>query len=180
MSESLFSHASQEWYTPGYILDAARALMGDIDLDPASCEEANKIVKADKFFTREDDGLKQEWIGNVFLNPPGPVKGVKSTRGIVNRFWEKLVAEWRNGRVTEAIFVCFSIEQLQTLQNTSCSPLNFHICVPRKRVSFDGAGTSPCHGNAIIWLPKGYYYRSLRFKEAFGAIGGCMQPNWEE
>jgi ParB family chromosome partitioning protein len=179
MSESLFSHASQEWYTPGYILDAARMLLQGIDLDPASCEEANKTVQAKCFFTREDDGLSRKWHGRVFLNPPGPVKGDKSTKGIVNRFWEKLVEEWIDDRVTEAVFVCFSIEQLQTLQNTLRSPFNFYICVPKRRIAFEGAGTSPCHGNAIIWLPGDGSSHEDRFVKAFGKIGGCMKPIWE-
>ena len=35
------SSASQEWYTPAPILERVRAVLGPIDLDPASCEEAN-------------------------------------------------------------------------------------------------------------------------------------------
>ena len=42
----------------------------DIDLDPASCEEANKIVKASKYYSLEVDGLSQSWTGNIWLNPP--------------------------------------------------------------------------------------------------------------
>ena len=59
-----------EWYTPFNIIESARVVMGSIDLDPASSESANNIVKATKYYTKEDNGLEQSWFGNIWLNPP--------------------------------------------------------------------------------------------------------------
>ena len=61
---------TSEWYTPQPIVSAAAMAMGGIDLDPCSCEMANRTVKADKFFTVEDSGLLKKWYGNVWMNPP--------------------------------------------------------------------------------------------------------------
>lgn len=55
--------ATVEWYTPPYILEA----LGN-DFDP--CAPKKDWYTAKKCFTKEDDGLVQDWKGFVFLNPP--------------------------------------------------------------------------------------------------------------
>jgi hypothetical protein len=173
---------SQEHYTPDFILDATRSLLGGIDLDPASSHIANQRVKAKQYFTKEDDALNCRWWGNVFLNPPGGRgKGIKS---YTKAFWNKLVWEYLTGHVDEAIFLAFSIELLQTSQNGEDDPrfwaTSYPICIPRKRVSFiDSTGnpqTSPPHASAIIYLPS--YSRHVsahnNFKVCFSHIGAVM------
>lgn len=89
----LFSK-SNEHGTPVHVVEASRACLGAIDLDPASCSKANRVVGARFFFTQEDysatdatlardkgvgirhDGLSALWgdtgaPSRVFLNPPG-------------------------------------------------------------------------------------------------------------
>jgi hypothetical protein len=121
---------SPEWYTPSPFVEAARTVMGGIDLDPASHEEANRTVKAARFFTAEDDGLKQQWRGRVFLNPPG---------GFVGEFWRKLLAEFApSGLVYEAVWIGYSLEQLQTLQRVGAerSPADYPMCITARRIEF--------------------------------------------
>jgi hypothetical protein len=56
------SERNVEHYTSAPIIEAARRVFGGtIDLDPASCREANRVVRATKFFTKDDDGLQHDW-----------------------------------------------------------------------------------------------------------------------
>jgi hypothetical protein len=57
----------EEWGTPQEYIDAARAVMGDIDLDPATHHEAQQRVRAETAYTRAEDGLAQPWHGRVWL-----------------------------------------------------------------------------------------------------------------
>lgn len=67
-------------------------VLGEIDLDP--CSNPQKSVPARRHYTFEDDGLKQEWAGSVFINPPYSCPGT----------WvAKLEAEYYAGRVRQAI-----------------------------------------------------------------------------
>jgi hypothetical protein len=177
------SKKSPEWYTPAEYVEAARLAMGGIDLDPASSRLANKIVKADAYFDEKSDGLSHPWHGRVFLNPPG---------GIVGAFWEKLVAEYTSGRVTQAVWVGYSLEQLQVLQRFHRTPLDFPMCVPRRRIAFEFPGRperrSPTHANYICYLPEAaisqggaWDVRALlrsckRFEQSFFQFGAVRGP----
>lgn len=96
-----FPQKSNEWYTPSRYIEAARRVMGSIDLDPASCELANRTVKATRFYSAKENGLAQEWSGNVWLNPPyGKIHGNTS---LMKLFLEKLMRELAAGNVNQAM-----------------------------------------------------------------------------
>lgn len=162
---------SAERYTPGYIIDPGRcALGGWFDLDPASCEKANSIVKAHKILTVEDDGLEHGWAGRLLVNPPGTCKaqafgedvfpgcgtflegsGARETWKrrktcscrYVSRFWQKLINHVDEGVVPGAIWIGFNCSQLQTLQLTEVSPLRFLTCFINHRVRYLDANLKP-------------------------------------
>lgn len=63
---ALFSSRTDQWSTPSWFFDALDAEFGfDIDVC-ASPEHA----KCKRYFTPEMDGLKQDWTGTCFCNPP--------------------------------------------------------------------------------------------------------------
>jgi phage N-6-adenine-methyltransferase len=87
---------SDEWYTPSESVELVRRALGQIDLDPASSKEAQRVMQASRFFTQKDDALKHQWRGRVFLNPPYSAK---------QEFVDKLLSEIASGRVTSAILL---------------------------------------------------------------------------
>jgi hypothetical protein len=68
----LTSNANDEWYTPRYITDMAREVMGGIDLDPASNAVAQGWIQAGEYYdaTHILSGLARPWRQKVWLNPP--------------------------------------------------------------------------------------------------------------
>lgn len=67
ISEALYSSRSEEWATPQALFDELDSEF-NFNLDP--CASANNHKCAD-YYTKEDDGLMQDWGGRrVFCNPP--------------------------------------------------------------------------------------------------------------
>lgn len=63
----MFSSATDQWSTPQDFFDALNEEF-NFTLDPCA-DEFNH--KCDKYYTVEEDGLKQDWGGEVvFCNPP--------------------------------------------------------------------------------------------------------------
>jgi phage N-6-adenine-methyltransferase len=152
---------SDEWYTPAIHVEAAREVLGGIDLDPASNKIAQKTVKADEYFTKKDDGLALEWHGRIFLNPPYSNK-------LAREFADKLLTEIESGRVTSAIL----------LQNANTDTGWFHklaeeataLCLTRGRVPFvqsDGEPGANRYGSVFF-----YFGDNLRlFDQVFSLHG---------
>ncbi len=91
--------AEAERYTPPRYIRMARKIFGGvIDLDPASCQLAQQVVQATKYYTAEEDGLSRPWHGNVWLNPP-------YSKGLITAFIDKFCAEAVAGRITGAIIL---------------------------------------------------------------------------
>ncbi len=150
-----------EWYTPPTYIEAARRVLGGIDLDPASSGKAQETVGAARFYSAEDDGLMQEWGGSVWLNPP-------YAQPLIQQFAEKVVAEVRAGRVPEAIVLTHNYTDTAWfhLLESACAA----ICFTRGRIRFvssSGELASPTQGQAFFYFGQ----RRKVFAEVFRAFG---------
>ena len=186
---------TNEHFTPPEIIVASHRTMGNIDLDPASCQSAKLWVNAKNIFTKEDDGLNQNWSGNIFLNPPG---GICQNKQAIARYkvkssqavWlQKLNEEYKRSYVNQAIFVAFNLEI-----NRYCQWIDkYPFCRPFKRIKYyscDREGTiksgqysniqkkwtdaSP-HATIIFFFPpkNNPMVAITKFKKHFKKIGVC-------
>lgn len=151
-----------EWYTPSNIIEAARAVMGTIDLDPASCEAANATVKAAEYFDSDTDGTAKEWHGNVWLNPP-------YAQPIISDFASRLVGESQAGRIRKACVLVNNATETKWMQPmlAECSA----VCFLSGRVKFLGRDGSaigaPLQGQAVLYFGKS----ADQFKSVFDSFG---------
>ncbi|MDG4603633.1 MAG: DNA N-6-adenine-methyltransferase [Defluviicoccus sp.] len=150
-----------EWYTPAPYVEAARACLGAIDLDPATAPAAQATIRAARFFTRDDDGLKHEWHGRIWLNPP-------YAQPDITRFIVKLLAEISAGRATEAILLTHNYTDTGWFHAAAgqCAAL----CFTRGRIRFVGASgeiAAPTQGQAFFYFGPGLE----RFRTSFASFG---------
>jgi len=135
-----------EWYTPPEFIEAARLVMGSIDLDPASSEVANRTVGAERIYTAADDGLALGWAGRVWMNPP-------YEKGLIDRFAEKLCDEVKAGVVSEAVVLVNNATDTRWF-STLCEVATM-LCFPTGRIRFykpDGERGAPLQGQAVLYI----------------------------
>jgi len=151
-----------EWYTPAVFTDAARRVMGEIDLDPASSDIANESVKAKKYFTIADDGLAKDWGGRVWMNPP-------YSQPLIAHFCGKLLDDLEYGNIEQAITLTNNATETKWLNRMidKCTV----ICFPIGRVRFiDKEGNpsgAPLQGQIILY----FGFNTDRFIREFTKFG---------
>jgi phage N-6-adenine-methyltransferase len=159
-----------EWFTPTKYLESVRHVFGGrIDLDPASSDAAQLNVDAKQYFTVDDDGLAQQWRGNIFLNPPYAMPWI-------DLFVNKIVESYTAKEITQGIL----------LTNNATDTKWFHlalqhcnaVCFTRGRISFiksiNGISLekgSPAVGQAFFYFGSG----ASRFESGFSLYGRIVR-----
>jgi hypothetical protein len=153
-----------EYGTPPPIVECVRAFYGgQIDCDPASNEAAQRIVRATIYYTKERDGLKQEWRGDTFLNGPYSDLGP----------WvNKLLSEYEVGHVTQGIALtnaAVGTDWFNLLFNAAA-----RACILRDRLCFllnGEARNSPMTGQVLSYFGP----RFSEFTRAFRPLGHVVR-----
>ncbi len=141
-----YNTGNNEWYTPAEYVDAARRVMGKIDLDPASSDAANEVIRASEYYTAEDNGLLYSWGGNVWMNPP-------YASDLVSKFCTKLAEHYELKDIFEAIVLVNNATETTWFNRLIASAAV--VCFPRGRVKFwqpSGDLGAPLQGQAIIYF----------------------------
>jgi len=148
-----------ENYTPPPVIEKVKEVLGKIDLDPASCEKAQKAIKAKTYYTEENDGLVKPWKGCVFLNPPYGMPQIRD-------FTDKLITELPN--IKDAILL--TNDQTDTKWWHKCAINARLICLPLGRINFytpDKEKTSPTNGQTFFYFGD----KKDKFREVFSELG---------
>jgi ParB family chromosome partitioning protein len=152
---------NNEWFTPPQYIEAAREVMGEIDLDPATHPVAQQTVRAISHYTAADNGLVQPWHGRVWLNPPYAAP-------LVGQFIAKLVDEVTARNVAQAIVLTHNYTDGAWFHHAeSAADL---LCFTRGRVKFvdpDGDECMPTQGQAFFY----YGPHGDRFRNVFSQFG---------
>lgn len=153
-------YSSDEWHTPAEYIEAAREVMGGIDLDPATSTTAQAVVRAMTYFTKADNGLDRPWAGRVWLNPPYSMP-------LVAYFVAKVIDEYGMGNISEAI----------VLVNNSSDTKWFHrlleqypACFTKGRVQFwhpEWKSFQTRQGQTFFYLGQ----NAQRFVDVFSRFG---------
>ena len=156
---------NMEWYTPPEIIERARLVMGVIDCDPASTAQANEIIRADCFYTIEDDGITKPWNGCVWLNPP-------YGQPEIAQFAEAVVAKNAAREFDQACVLVNNATETNWFQSMlrDCTA----VCFLKGRVKFidcDGNATgAPLQGQALLYFGDD----ASVLQEHFGDLGVVM------
>lgn len=181
---------------PIEIVLPARSVLGSIDLDPFSTPKLNRIVTAARIYNRHklelEDILAKEWDSRgekrVFVGPP---TGAAVTRRLLN----KLLREYRAGRVSQAIAWIGHNESLIRMPWV----WDFPVCIPFHRLRpcyYDEEldrfrNVSPSDWSAVIYLPPAddayaFHAGVSRFHVSFAPVGRIVfnqysgEDDWKE
>jgi len=137
---------NDEWYTPKKYIEMARKVLDTIDVDPASCEHANKTVKAKIFYTAKSNGLSKDWIGNVWLNPP-------YSATLIKKFADKVVLERKNGNIKQGIILVNNATETKWFK--AMIDVASAVAFPTGRIRYESTTqemNTPLQGQAFIYI----------------------------
>jgi hypothetical protein len=157
-----YNTGDHEWYTPAEYINAAREVLGVIDLDPASSSRANALIQATTYYTISDDARTKTWRGRTWMNPP-------YQQPEIQQFCECLVSSYGAGTVSAAITLTNNGTDTQWFQ--ALASASSAVCFPKGRIKFWHPDypekAAPLQGQAVCYLGKD----SGEFRRVFSQFG---------
>jgi phage N-6-adenine-methyltransferase len=160
------SYDGDEWCTPREYIEAAREVLGGIELDPATNARAQKLIRAKRFYTKADNALDEtkSWRArSIWLNPP-------YSHPLIEQFTGRLIRELAARNARSAL----------VLVNNTTDTAWFHellercrCCLTRGRIAFELAGvpmTQTRQGQAFFYAGTA----NQKFARVFGQFGKVL------
>jgi len=137
----MFSSENDGWATPQGFFDELSQRY-NFTLDPCATDAT---AKCEKYFTKEDDGLAQDWSGNsVFMNPP-------YGRGIAK--WIKKAYE--EGQKQKTVVVCLIPSRTDTKYWHEYCMKAHEIHFIKGRLKFgDSKNSAPFPSAVVVFRPE--------------------------
>lgn len=159
----------QDYFTPPEIVEAARAAMGDIDLDAASHPIANRELRIPDFFHINRSAFTNDWYGRVWLNPPYGNNGP----------WFQRAAHFLNtGRVAQLCILspvwAFTTTQARDLMLLSTATVLLSPTPAFWGNSENRKGSN--HPHAVVYFGD----RVTDFLQAFAPFGIPVEMAWDK
>lgn len=126
------------WYTPQEILLRIKAMVPAFDLDVASCEEANRAIKAKRFYT--EHALRNTWEGRVFCCPPD--RGRR-----VGKWARRMAQSYKVGQVVHGFLVTEASPWEEWFQEATQKGAVAFV----RGVKFDGPGAANAPKNIAVF-----------------------------
>lgn len=137
LNRGLFTSLTPEWPTPRGVFDMLNRRY-HFTLD--ACASPGNAT-CERYFTKEQDGLRQEWTGTIFLNPPYGAE--------IGRWLRKAVTSAQSG----ATVVCLVPARTDTAWwHDYC--MQGEVFFVRGRLHFgDGKGPAPFPSAVVVFEP---------------------------
>lgn len=130
---------TDEWSSPRELVEPLNDATDGFDLDP--CSGAEQSPFADETFTESDDGLSQDWFGDVWVNPP---------YSEMADWTEKAAAEVKRGNADSVVYLCKGDSSTEWWQ--SGAEQTAAICAIDHRLKFgDGENSAPFASHIFVF-----------------------------
>lgn len=158
-----------ENYTPSSFIEICREFLGSIDLDVFSCTLANKVVKAKKFYTKEDSAIDRDLskYKKKFANPP-------YSRGLVDKCVDHVLTYVGIGETLLLVNTDPSVKWYQRARDSSAAYL-----FPSERMQFFSPFRDPLDKKKRNRYAQTLFYfgdRPQEFAEKFLHLGQIGFP----
>lgn len=170
---------ADSWYTPSAYIEAARMVMGSIDLDPFSSERANETIQAARILTEDRSAFSTPWRKDrrrypdgvcVWMNPP-------YSAGLIHQAVVIFLENWAAGHIAQAVVLVNNATDTQWFK--ALREQSTAVCFTHHRISFESPDGKRVSGNTRgqTFFYFGSESRAEAFVVEFSRFGWCISQS---